>query len=232
MRCDLLKRVLITGATGGIGREITKELLNLGYQLYAIGRDFNKLKIEHRNLKKIVCDLSKREEIEKLKSIKNISILIHCAGVGYFGVYENLTISEIEEMVAINLTAPLILTNLFLSSLKRNRGVIININSISAIKPAIFGAVYGATKAGLKHFGNSLFYEARKSGLKVVNINPDITKTEWFNNLNFSYSKEEESYINPKQIATIIKEVLSKESNIVITDIRIEPQIFKIQKKR
>jgi short-subunit dehydrogenase len=124
-----------------------------------------------------------------------------------------------------------LITKSFLRALKRNRGYIFNICSISGIKSAPFGAVYGATKAGLRHFGKSLFLEARKSGLRVVNINPDITDTPFFNDLNFKPSNDPLSYIKPQSIANLIEEILGKDE-LVVTDITIEPQLFKIEKRR
>ncbi len=135
-------------------------------------------------------------------------------------------------MINLNLTAPLLLSRYFLRDLKKNSGYIFNINSISGVEPAPFGAVYGATKAGLKHFSTSLFKEARKSGLKVININPDITKTPFFDNLHFKESNNPLSYIAPQDIAQIIEDILSLREGTVITDITIQPQKFQIQKKK
>ena len=224
-------KAVVTGASSGIGFEISKMLITLGYEVFGIGRDFSKIEYDDEKFIKIESDLSKKNEILKLKKLKNISILVNSAGVGYFGGHEQLSIENIQEMIQVNLTAPLIISRLFLNDLKKNSGYIFNINSISALKPAIFGAVYGASKAGLRHFGNSLFNEARKSGLKVVNINPDITKTAWFDNLNFSYSDDPQSYIEPKSIAKLIKNIIELGDNTVISDITIEPQKFQLKKK-
>lgn len=224
-------RAIVTGASSGIGFEISKVLVNLGYEVFAIGRDFTKIDFNDKKFIKIELDLRKKEEILKLKKIKNISILVNSAGVGYFGSYEQLSIENIEEMIWINLTTPLIITRIFLNDLKRDSGYIFNINSISALKPAIYGVAYGATKAGLRHFGNSLFNEARKSGLKVININPDITKTAWFDKLDFTYSDDSQTYIEPKSIAKVVKNIIELGDTATITDITIEPQKFKIVKK-
>ncbi len=230
-----MKSAIVTGASKGIGKECAKTLLKKGYKVFALARDFSKLEIEEENFIKIEIDLSKPKEIKNLdKKIdkENLKILINNAGVGYFGMHEDISFEKIEEMIDLNLKAPLLLSKMFLKSIKKNKGYIFNINSISAIKPAIFGAAYGASKAGLRHFGKSLFAESRKSGLKVININPDITKTSFFDNLHFSYDKDPLSYINPQQIAKIIEDILKLGENIVLTDITIEPQKFKISKNK
>lgn len=230
-----MKKALVSGASSGIGKEIAKKLLLNGYKVLGIGRDFTKCDIKDKDFYPLVCDLKDKKELhsflQKYKK-EDISILVNCAGFGRFAPHEEISISDIEDMVQVNLTTPLLLTKTFLRTLKKNRGYIFNICSISGIKQAPFGAVYGATKAGLRHFGSSLFLEARKSGIKVVNINPDITDTPFFEKLNFGVTNDPLSFIEPACIADIIEEVLNKKDGTVITDITVEPQLFKIDKKR
>lgn len=230
-----MKSALISGASSGIGKEIASSMLSIGYQVTGIARDFEKCDIEDENFIPVVCDLSNKKELHRfLESYKkkDIDTLINCAGFGKFAPHEELSIKDIEKMIEVNLSAPLLLCKTFLRSIKKNNGFIFNINSISGIKPAPRGAVYGATKAGLRHFGLSLFNEARKSGIKVVNINPDITNTPFFDELDFCPSKDEQSYIDPKDIANLIQDIVQNKHSFIPTDITIEPQLFKIDKKR
>jgi short-subunit dehydrogenase len=176
-----------------------------------------------------MIDLSKEKNYP---NIPNLSLLIHAAGIGHFAPHEELSVQQIEEMIHLNLSAPLLLSRCYLRALKKERGFIFNINSISGIEPALFGAAYGASKAGLAHFGTSLFKEARKSGLKVININPDITKTAFFDNLHFQESEDALAYIEPEDIAQVICDVLKQREGTVMTDITIQPQKFQIKKKK
>jgi hypothetical protein len=225
-----LKSAIVTGASSGIGLECAKKLLEMDFIVYGIGRDFSKCALENMNFHKIVLDLKDVKELEKLK-IKSLKVLINSAGVGHFAPAEDLSFEKIEQMITINLTAPLLLTKLFLKDLKLQSGYIFNINSISAIQPALYGAVYGATKAGLRHFGTSLFKEARKSGLKVININPDITDTPFFDKLHFKPTNDPLTYIKPSDIANVIEDILNLREGTVVSDITIEPQKFQISKK-
>ncbi len=225
-----MKSAVVTGASSGIGLACVKKLLEMDYMVYGISRDFSKCNLENEKFQEIVLDLENANEIKKLK-IKNISLLINSAGVGYFAPHEELSFDKIEQMIAVNLTAPLLLSKLFLKDLKLNCGYIFNINSISGIQPALFGATYGASKAGLKHFGTSVFKEARKSGLKVININPDITNTPFFDNLHFEPTNDPLTYIEPSDIADVIESVLNLREGTVMSDITIEPQKFQIRKK-
>ena len=225
----MIKSALVTGASSGIGKACAKKLLSLDYKVYGLAREFEKCDIHDSHFIPIKIDLTKERNYP---TIENLSIMIHSAGIGHFAPHEALNPKQIEEMIALNLTAPLLLTQHYLRALKKSEGFIFNINSISGIEPALYGAVYGATKAGLSHFGTSLFKEARKSGLKVININPDITKTPFFNNLHFQESEDSLAYIEPEDIADVIEDVLNKRKGTVITDITIQPQKFQIKKKK
>ncbi len=230
-----MKKAVVTGASSGIGQEIAKKLLSLNYKVIGIARDFKKCDIADDNFEIHQNDLSDKKSLhqllEKLKK-EDISILVNSAGFGIISPHEEISVKDIEDMVYLNLTTPLILTKLFLRKIKKNRGHIFNICSISGIKSAPFGAVYGATKAGLRHFGNSLFEESRKSGTKVISINPSITDTSFFKNLHFEPTDDPLSYIKPNCIAEIIEEILNKREGTVITDITIDTQLFKIEKNK
>lgn len=179
-----MKKVLITGATSGIGLAISKKMLDMGYSVYGVGRDFSKIDIASSNFYPIVCDLIKYQNIEDMvkKLKKEIDILINCAGIGYFGPHEEINPTKLHKMIALNLEAPLILTQLLLRDLKKRKGTVINISSITATKASTYGCAYSATKAGLVHFSKGLFDEVRKTGVKVISILPDITKTPFMMN--------------------------------------------------
>lgn len=225
-----MRVAIVSGASSGIGLAIAKTLCKT-YKVLAIARDFSKCDFRHDNFVKVLVDLSRKQSIlEFYKAYKkeNICVLVNNAGVGYFGYHEELTAEQIENMIYLNLTSPILLTNKFLRILKKNQGHIFNISSISAIKPAIYGAVYGSTKSALKHFGVSLFKESRKHGLKVTNIMPDITKTNFFNELNFTYKDDEDYYIDPSEISEIISSILK--TNMVVSDIVLQAKKFSIKK--
>jgi len=227
----LSKVAVVSGASSGIGLEIVKSFVENGFKVFGLARDFTKCEFYHDEFIKRECDITNQKQVayfwEQMKK-QRVDVLVNCAGVGYFALHENISYEEIEKMIDTNLKAPIYLTKLFLHHLKQTKGYIFNINSISAIKPATYGAVYGATKAGLKHFGESLFGEYRKSGIKVVNIEPDLTKTSWFDDKNFSYHDSMETVIEPKEIARVIQDIIKLDA--VVSDIVIQPQMFRIEK--
>jgi len=218
-----MKRALITGANSGIGKALYKKLINNGYTVYRIGKKNSEIEVDLRDTK----TLSK--EIKKLLQKSEIDLLINCAGVGVFEPHEEISIQKIEELIDVNLQAPILLCNLLLRSLKKTKGTIVNISSIEATRNSKFSALYSATKAGLRSFSLSLFEEVRKSGVKVININPDITKTEFFDNLKFEPSDNPQTYIDPQNLADEILHIIN--SPFVITDITVRAQKFAIKKK-
>lgn len=230
-----MKSAIVTGASSGIGFEISKTLISLGFKVYGIGRDFSKTDIKNNNFSPIVCDVTNTtelcEKIEDIKKKETVYVLVNSAGVGYFGPHEELNPKKIHEMVAANLEAPLIITQLLLRDLKKNSGFIINISSITAKKSSTYGCAYGATKAGLTHFSNSLFDEARKYGVKVIAIHPDMTKSNFYRNANFMEGDIPESYIMPEEIAKTVEMILTQREGIVITDITLKPQKHMIKRK-
>ena len=233
-----MKKALVTGATSGIGLAIVEKLLELGYFVYGVGRDFSKVSLDEsagKNFVPIECDLTKYQNIEKMvreiEDKNEIELLVNSAGVGYFGPHEEINPTKLHKMIAVNLEAPLILTQLLLRGLKKNRGTIINIASITAKKSSVFGCAYSATKAGLGHFSESLFDEVRKTGVKVVCIYPDITKTPFYDELNFREGEDPLSYILPQCVAGGVETIISQREGTVITQLVLQPQKHQIQRK-
>lgn len=226
------KTALISGSSSGIGKAIKDKLLQLDYEVYGISRQTQEDK-EHFH--PLICDITDSSKLESLiKDIlkkTSIDILINSAGLGRFEPHEELNISQIKTIIDTNLTAPLILSSLCLRSLKQTKGKIINISSIEALKASKFSAAYSASKAGLHHFGNSLFEEVRKSGVNIISIHPDLTQTPFFDELHFEPKEEAGMHLKPEDIAQSIEDILSMREGVSITEVTIRPQYFGLKKK-
>lgn len=232
-----MKCAIVTGASSGIGLEITKMFLKNNYKVYGLARYFSKTDLEHVNFVKEQCDITKifllEEKIKYIRNIEsNILVLVNNAGVGYYGPHEEINIKKLHAMIATNLEAPIILTHLLLRELKNNSGYIINISSITAKKASPIGCAYSATKAGLSHFGEGLFEETRKAGVKVVTIHPDMAKTNFYENANFREGDLPDSYVTGQCVANAVEMILNQREGTLLTEITIRPQKHMITKKK
>ena len=227
-------KAVVTGASSGIGEEITSRLLKLGYEVIGVSRTIKDTNFDSENFTAIKADLSDEKSTlklcQELKSL-NISILVNSAGFGRFEPHEELSTKTIIQMSFLNLTAPMLLTNALLRDLKKNDGYLININSIEALRASKFAGAYSATKAGLKAFSDSLFEETRKSGLSITNINPDMTQSNFYDELRFETSKKEDERLLASDIADAVKHILTMRKGAVVSEYTVRSLKFGISKK-
>lgn len=230
------KLALVTGASSGIGLAICKRLLAEGYTVYGIGRDFSACPIREAAFHPLEIDLCKTAELpERLRTLPlahRVSLLVNCAGTAYYGPHEELSPQKIHEMVAVNLEAPLVLTQLLLRTLKERRGTIVNVSSVTArSQNNAYGCAYGATKAGLTSFGQSLFEECRKSGVRVVTLQPDLTESNLYRHANFTTASENDARLLPEETADALMYILRLRSDLAVTEMTLRPQKNRIKRK-
>ncbi|MBO5153636.1 MAG: SDR family oxidoreductase [Eubacterium sp.] len=228
---------IVTGASSGIGAAIAGRLCGLGYEVFGFGRDFEKEgSVDTERFHPVVCDLLDTDRlcrsVKEIASQHQVRILVNNAGVGYYGLHEELSPAKIKELVRTNLEVPMILSQQLLRNFKKHAGIIINISSVTATGSNPHGCAYGATKAGLTSFSHSLFDEARKYGVKVVTIAPDMTKTDLYRNADFREGDEEESYLLPEEVADAVEFIVTRRDGMVVTDITLKPQLHRIKKKK
>lgn len=231
---------IVTGASSGIGLKVSGTLCSLGYEVYGIGRDFSRpeyktTEFADKRFHAIVCDVLDTAKlcgmIREIAGAEEIEVLVNNAGVAYYGLHEELNPKKIQEMVRTNLEVPMILTQQLLRDLKKNAGCIINIASVTANGSNPHGCAYGATKAGLASFSHSLFDEARKYGVRVATIYPDMTRTDLYRNADFTVDEEAQSYILPEEVAQAVAFILNQREGLDVTDLTIRPQLHRIRRK-
>jgi short-subunit dehydrogenase len=230
----MMREAVVTGASSGIGNSISQRLLKLGFKVIGISRNEPENLSEDKNYTHIKCDLTNEKETiklcEELKA-KDIFLLVNCAGFGRFEPHEELDQKSIMQMSFLNLTAPMLLTNATLRSLKNTNGYLVNISSIEALRASKFAGVYSATKAGLKAFSDSLFEECRKSSLSITNINPDMTQSDFYESLRFDVSDKENEKLLCSDIADALEHILSMRKGAVVSEYTIRSLNFGIKKR-
>lgn len=216
MKEKYVKNAILTGSTGGIGTAISNQLKTAGYNVIAL-----QSRLDNPG--------SLESEVKEILSRLDIDVLINCAGFGIFRPHEEISALQIRNMVEVNLSSPMVLVSLCLRSLKKNGGHIINISSVEATRHSKFSALYTATKSGLRDFSLALFEEVRKSGVKVSSINPDITRTGFFDELTFEPDEDSTASLDPQELARTVIAILDAEGSI--TDLTIRPLKSGVRRK-
>lgn len=215
--------ILVTGASRGIGKTIAKSLQSYG-NVYVTARNEEKLK-EFGNEMYFVCDLSKEEDLLKLGDFiqeKKIDILVNNAGEYTYCGIEDTEISKLNEMLSINLKAPIYLMHSAIPHMKKNKfGRVINIGSISGVMGEAYASMYSATKAGLIGLSKATGLELAEFGVTVNTINPGWVDTELGkSSIEDSEFSEEEilesipqrRFVKPEEIAGLVKYLISEEA--------------------
>lgn len=213
-----IKNIYLTGATGGIGSAIARILsADAGYRIVPI-------------VSRLENSEALEAEVKDLLVSKPPFALIHAAGFGEFRPHEELSSECIQKMIQVNLTAPILLARLCIRFLRERQGHIIHIASVEATRASKWSALYSATKAGLRSFSLCLFEELRKSGIRVSCINPDLTRTGFFDDLSFKPSDDPDAAIDPEELALLVLHIL--ESKSVISELTIRPLKASVDKQK
>jgi 3-oxoacyl-[acyl-carrier protein] reductase len=192
------KKILITGATGGIGHSLVKKFYELGAVILATGTNENKLDFlqkEFKNIKTKSFKLDQHLEIEKFVNYCNlelggIDVLINNAGITLDNLSIRLADENWKKVIDINLTSTFLMCKYTIKKmLKNKKGKIINITSIVAHTGNLGQANYSASKAGVIGFSKSLAIEYAKKNINVNCISPGFIKTEMTDKINEEFKK-------------------------------------------
>ena len=179
-------RVVLTGASGGIGLAIATALCASGAQVLAVARHREPLvpllELYPNNLCWIRADLTflsdRREVLARAQNIGGINLLINAAGVNHFAMLEQLDDSEINSMLAVNISAPMCLTKLMLPLLKQaDSAMVVNVGSTYGSIGYPGYASYCATKFALRGFSEALRRELADTRVSVLYVAPRATRT-------------------------------------------------------
>ena len=187
------KRVLITGAAGGIGKELSKSFLEVGANIILSGTNINRLQSLKDDLNQecevYECDLKNVDEINNLLNFLDgsggVDVLINNAGKTEDNLLMRMTDEQWEDIMLINLTSVMRLTRgIIRGMIKKRWGRIINITSIVALTGNPGQSNYVASKSGLTGFSKSLASEVASRGITVNCIAPGFIKTNMTDKLN------------------------------------------------
>lgn len=224
-----MKTVLITGASGGLGRELANLFAARGHRLVLISRRRESLKeFLSRGDYVIEADLTKSGApaqilVETQKLGLEVDILINNAGVGVYGKFIDGDFDKVRAMIDINMTSAMHLVQLFLPGMvARKKGHIVNVASIGAFFPGPLMAVYFATKAGMVSFTKALAFELQNQNIDVSVVCPGPFKSG-FQRAAFGSDRNlraEENLPLSREIAVEVFEGILHRKSMIIPDRR------------
>jgi short-subunit dehydrogenase len=196
-------RVLITGASSGIGAATARELAGRPAELLLTGRNRERLDAVAAETGGRAIEAGLPAGTEPLAGAAGeVDVLVAAAGAGWAGPFATMPERAIEDLVAVNLVAPVRLTRLLLPGmLERGRGHIVFVASIAGAVGVPEEAVYSATKAGLITFADALRAETRV-GVSVVL--PGVVDTPFFTRRGTPYTRRRPAPVPPCRVARAI----------------------------
>lgn len=175
-------KVLVTGASSGIGFETARALAQLGHQVYGAARRVILMEpLKADGVIPIALDVTSEESLQAcLATVGPVDVLVNNAGYGYFGPIESVPMEEARRQLEVNLFGLARLCQLVLPGMReRGNGRIINISSVAGKAVLNFGGWYHVSKFAVEAFSDALRIEMKPFGVKVVLIEPGTIRTEW-----------------------------------------------------
>jgi short-subunit dehydrogenase len=192
MAASALKLAIVTGASSGIGAEISRHFKNeMGLEVWLVARRADRLeqvagelRTKGSTVKCLVLDLQKSESWSELEtqvkmSGRRVAWLVNNAGFGFHGRVEEESLENLEGMIHLNVTALASITRRLLPYMDKGSRIM-NVASCIAFVPVAGNAVYAATKAFVLAFSLSLREELRERGISVSAVCPGPVETEFW----------------------------------------------------
>ena len=212
-------KVLVTGASSGIGRDIAREFAKRKFDVILVARNVERLEElkqelinEYKvNAEYLSMDLSKRENCIDLHSkVKDIDILVNNAGLGDFGEFSETELTKDFSIIDTNITSVHVLTKLYLKDMKeKNEGRILNVASIAGFMPGPLMATYYASKNYVVRLSEAIREELNKakSNVKISILCPGPVKTNFNNvaNVKFELSSLTSEYVARYTVDKLLK---------------------------
>ena len=193
------KKILITGATGGIGNFLVEKFNNLGANIIASGTNEEKLNNLQKKFPKIKIEKFKLDQHNKIeefietidKKLEGLEVVVNNAGITLDNLSIRLTEENWKKVLDVNLTSTFLMCKHAIKKmLKKKYGRIINITSIVGHTGNLGQANYAASKAGIVAFSKSLAIEYAKKNININCVSPGFIKTEMTDKINEEFKKK------------------------------------------
>jgi NADP-dependent 3-hydroxy acid dehydrogenase YdfG len=220
------KQIMITGANGGIGKEIAKSLAAAGHTIIALARNQQRLQALAGEIgcTTISADLTVKEEIEKIATYLNnhnqrINALIHCAGIARVAKIGDMSWEAWQQVLAINLNAPFYLSRVLLPYIKQP-GHLIFVNSTAGLDTFPEWGAYCASKYALRALADTLRKELKESSIKVTSVYPASTDTGMHEDLPYNWNRKK--MLKAENVARAVAYCIEQSEHVSVNSIDLE----------
>ena len=238
-----MRIAVITGASSGMGRELTKQICQKENfdQIWVIARRENALQSLKEEvgevIRPIVLDLTKQESFQEYKAIleqekPDVAFLANVAGFGKFGRFDQVPLEDCMGMIDLNCKALVAMTQVTLPYMKRGSHIL-QLDSLSAFQPVPYLNVYGSTKSFVLSYSRALNRELKTEGIRVMSVNPGWVKTEFFDRAEQT-SNDAVTYFNVMYeakdiIKTAIRDLYHTKKDVSVHGLQIKLQVFAVK---
>ena len=223
-----MKRILITGASRGIGRAIAEKLAGPDVTLLLHGRDTIALaetckavEANCANVVKLIHDLATEKGVGNLISqvgSEPLDVLVNNAGVAVVKPFREITVEEWRQTIGVNVTAPFLLMQRFAGQMPPGSSIV-NILSVAAKTAFPNWSAYCMSKFALDGFSQSVRAELREHCIRMINIYPAATNTEIWNEVAGDWPRDK--MISAEQVAEAVAYALSRPADVAIENITL-----------
>ena len=232
------KKILLTGSTGGLGKQIARKCAAEGHDIILHARSRQKLDIlaaelyqnTNKNFDMIIADLSTSNDLERMvncinKKHKDIDVLINNAAKFETKSMLELTKKDIDESININVVSPTILAKLCVQQMSnRNSGLIINVGSSSAYGAAPNTSAYVISKHALLGLSRALKAEYSDAGISSIFVAPGSVQTEMGRQVK---NQDFNTFINASELAELIVNLINEKRSYILNEVQVNRRTYR-----
>lgn len=230
------RRVLVTGASSGIGEATARAFASAGFNVALVARSAEKLKALATELSALGVEATAYPmDLAALATVKHkvialestfgpIDVLVNSAGMGYTNSLGDTPLADWEQVMAINVTSVFQVVQAVMPGMReRSRGLIVNIASTAARESFPNWGAYGASKAALVALGRAIAKEEAANGIRVVTLSPGAVNTPIWDSETVQANFDRSAMIDAQTVAQTILHTALLPANAVISNLTITP---------
>ncbi len=213
-------RVVVTGATSGIGRATAHAFRREGAHVVATGRDPERLAAVARDVGEgIRVDVTVPGDVELLAQLGEVDVLVNNAGIGLFAGVDDTSEADLRRVMEVNFFGAVRVATALLPALRRSRGVLVQVASVAGRRGYQRHTAYCASKHALVGWSEGLRQDLRGTGVSVVTLCPPAVRTPFFENAGYMSFDEDHPDLVPmtaEQVADGILDATARRKRMAI----------------